>query len=102
DRIALMLAKVPSGPARIQGLHALFDMIVQIAPRCAEPETLTLDCLNGWLELARGCRGNGPPVDILDRSVALILTKWCMDGTRNAEACHSWLQGWFGGTLDAA
>ena len=61
EKMAELLAALPSGPARVPALYLLFDMIVGIAPHCDEPEALTFDCLRRWLTLAEGCREPGAP-----------------------------------------
>lgn len=102
DQMALMLATIPVGTARAPGLHLLFDMVVMIAPRCEEADELTRHCFESWMKLARGCRVNGAAFDPLDRSAAVVLTKWTMDGVRRPEFCHGELQRWFGRELDPA
>ncbi|WP_134500633.1 phospholipase D family protein [Microvirga pakistanensis] len=100
DNMFTMLKARPVGPERAPGLHVLFDMIIQIAPRSDQPEELTLDCLRRWMSLALGCRTGGEGVDGLDRAAAAIVTKWAMDDPENATGCHAALQRWFGRVLD--
>ena len=100
EKMAELLAALPSGPARVPALYLLFDMIVGIAPHCDEPEALTFDCLRRWLTLAEGCREPGAPPHALDRSITAVLVKWTMEHLREPVACHSELQKWVGGVLD--
>lgn len=98
--LADKVAAVPAGPARIPSLHMLLGMIVLIAPRCDDPETLTLACLQRWLGLALGCREGDGQDDGLGRVVAAVLAKLTMDGALPPVKCHSTFQEWMGGVVD--
>src|SRR5262245_32325521 len=95
-----LLEKRPAGPSRVPGLYALFDMIVQIAPRCDDAEELMLGCLAKWIAAAQGCRLAGGEFDALDKCVAAIVTKWVMDDPEKAVRSHEALQRWLGAELD--
>jgi hypothetical protein len=100
DSMFAMLEKRTAGPDRIPGLYALFDMIVQIAPRCDEADELTLECSIKWLKAAQGCRVADGQFDALDKCVAVIVTKWVMDDPDKAVNSHAELQHWLGSALD--
>jgi hypothetical protein len=94
-----MLEKRAAGPSRIPGLYSLFDMIVQIAPRCDDAEELMLECSTRWIMAAQGCRVAGGELDALDKCVAAIITKWVMDDPDKAVRSHAMLQRWLGAAL---
>lgn len=89
-----LLEKRPAGAQRIPGLYALFDMILQIAPRCENADELTDECFAKWLFTARGCRNGDDKLSALDHSVAAVLTKLVMDDPEQSTVAHSKLQEW--------
>ena len=95
-----LLEQRPRGVERTPGLYALFDMILQIAPRCDNADELTSECFVKWLAAARGCRSAQGQWSPLDRSVAAVLTKMVMDDPKQATAAHAQLQEWLGSEID--
>lgn len=95
-----LLEQRPRGADRIAGLYALFDLILQIAPRCDDGDELTSECFAKWLAAARGCRSKQDRVTPFDRSVAAVLTKIVMDDPQQARVAHAQLQEWLGLELD--
>jgi hypothetical protein len=96
-----MLNTMPSGRARAPGLFVLFDIIVQILPRCDQGDELTPK-YKAWLNAARGCRASKDGFDALDRCVAAVLTKDVMENPAKATSSHSTLQRWLGAETDEA
>ena len=90
-----LIEQRPAGVGRIPGLYSLFDMILQIAPRCEDGDAFAAECLTRWLAAARGCRDKQGRLSPLDRSVAAVLTKTVMDDPRQAAIAHARLQEWF-------
>jgi hypothetical protein len=97
-----MLNAMPSGPARTLGLFVLFDMIVQILPRCDQGDELTPKYLKAWLDAARWCRASKDGFDALDRCVGAVLTRDVMENPAKAISSHSTLQRWLGAEIDEA
>ncbi|GMO20757.1 hypothetical protein BwSF21_14820 [Bradyrhizobium ottawaense] len=95
-----LLEQRPRGPDRVSGLYALFDMILQIAPRCDNADELTRECFAKWLAVARGCRRGQGQFSPLDRSVAAVLTKIVMEDPNQATIAHAQLQEWVGSEVD--
>jgi hypothetical protein len=91
-----LIEKRPLGTERIPGLYALFDMILQIAPRCENADELTDGCFAKWLAAARGCGNAEGKLSALDRSVAAVLTNLVMDDPKQSTAAHAQLQEWIG------
>lgn len=102
DAMFAMLERRPVGSGRVPGLYSLFDMMVQIAPRCDESDELIISCSARWLAAAQGCRSTEGEFTDLDRCVAMILTKYVMDDPTKAVRSHVALQRWLGGELTEA